>query len=161
MRSKANWCWLSIGLALGGAGVWFFTVNMPWARAGNDRHGEYIMTTGPVSVGLVGPDLDGVWLLDYKAGKLLATVVNRATGKISGWAEVDLVNEFNIPPRQDVHFLMTTGVVAKGQTALYLAETATGKIGVYTMSVIEGPQPTITVRKHDMVLFRQPRAAGG
>ena len=81
---------------------------------------------------------DGVWLLDYRSGKLLGTVVDRDKGKINGWAEVDLTTEFNLAPRANVHFLMTTGQIAQGQAALYVAETSSGKFGVYTM----GPRRT-------------------
>ena len=99
---------------------------------------------------------DGVWLLDYRAGKLLGTVIDRNQGKIVGWAEVDLVTEFGVLPKQPVHFLMTTGMIAQGQAALYVAETTTGKFGVYTM----GPRPDnkggVVIRRHDLVLFRQP-----
>jgi hypothetical protein len=96
---------------------------------------------------------DGVWLLDYKAGKLLGTVIDRSQGKIVGWAEVDLVSEFSIAPKQDVHFLMTTGNIAQGQAALYVAEVSTGKFGVYTM----GPNPDgagLVIRRHDLTSFR-------
>jgi hypothetical protein len=61
---------------------------------------------------------DGVWLLDYRSGKLLGTLIDRNQGKIVGWAEVDLTSEFGIPPRQNVHFLMTTGNITQGQAAL-------------------------------------------
>ena len=50
---------------------------------------------------------------------------------------------------------MTTGFVTQGQSALYLAETTTGKFGVYTM----GPGANgsgIVIRRHDMTRFRQP-----
>ena len=77
-------------------------------------------------------------------------------GKIVGWAEVDLVTEFGIPPRTNCHFLMTAGQITAGQAALYVAETTTGKFGVYTM----GPRPDskagVVIRRHDLVLFRQP-----
>ena len=76
---------------------------------------------------------DGVWVLDYRAGKLLGTVIDRVQGKIVGWAEVDLCKEFGIQPGQNVHFMMTTGMIAGGQAALYVAETSSGKFGVYTM----------------------------
>jgi hypothetical protein len=126
------------------------------AYAANDRFEDYVMTTGPVSVNWTGPALDGVWLLDYKSGKLLGSVVNRVTGKVAGWAEVDLVNEFNLVPRGNVHFLMTTGNVANGLAALYVAETSSGKFGVYTMTVAEGPGASyqIFIRRYDMVSFR-------
>ena len=76
-------------------------------------------------------------------------------GKILGWAEVDLVTEFGIPPRQNVHFLMTTGHISQGQSALYVAETSTGKFGVYTMAPRNDNQPGVVIKRHDLVLFRQ------
>src|SRR5476649_2211556 len=96
--------------------------------ASNDRYQDTIMATGAVSV---NPRIqtDGVWLLDYKSGKLLGTVIDRTQGKIVGWAEVDLQTEFNVAPKQDVHFMMTTGYITQGQSALYLAETTTGQMG--------------------------------
>jgi hypothetical protein len=97
---------------------------------------------------------DGVWLLDYRAGKLLGTLIDRVNGKIIGWAEVDLVSEFNLPPRQNVHFLMTTGMIAQGQAALYVAETTSGKFAVYTMGQRPDGKPGVMIKKHDMVLFR-------
>ncbi len=169
MNLKSGLGLLVIGLSVGAGAGWLVFGGDKTAQAGpslvrsatagDDRHEDYILTTGPVSVGLAGPDLDGVWMLDYKAGKLLGTAVNRVSGKISGWAEVDLVKEFEIPPRQNVHFLMTTGAVSRGQAALYMAETTTGKIGVYTMAMGDGPRPAIQIRRHDLVLFRQPAKA--
>ena len=128
----------------------------PAKAAGNDRIDDYVMCTGAVNV---GPKLqtDGVWLLDYKGGKLLGTVIDKAQGKIVGWAEVDLVTEFELAPKADVHFLMTTGWVSAGQSALYLAETTSGKFGVYTM----GPGPTggVVIRRHDQTSFREAKPA--
>src|SRR5579862_9885247 len=72
----------------------------------NDRYQDYIMCTGATAVNPRAPT-DGVWMLDYRSGKLLGTVIDRVAGKIGGWAEVDLVTEFNIPPKTDVHFMMT------------------------------------------------------
>ena len=111
------------------------------------------MCTGAAAVNPRIPT-DGVWLLDYRGGKLLGTVIDRAQGKIIGWAEVDLVTEFGLPPRQNVHFMMTTGSIAQGQAALYVAEVTTGKFGVYTMGPRPDNQPGVAIRKHDMVLFR-------
>jgi hypothetical protein len=128
--------------------------------ASNDRYEDYIMCTGAVSIN-PRVQTDGVWILDYRSGKLLGTVIDKTQGKIVGFAEVDLTSEFNLTPKQDVHFLMTTGYVTQGQSALYLAETATGKFGVYTM----GPGPNgmgIVIRRHDMTSFRTvaPAPAG-
>src|SRR5262249_28882219 len=130
MRDSGRLLWLTTGLILGalGAGI-YFGPGRP-VQAANDRFEDYILCTGSVAI-TPRPMTDGVWLLDYRAGRLLGTVIDRSAGKITGWAEVDLVTEFGIPPRQNVHFLMTTGQIALGQAALYVAETTTGKFGVY------------------------------
>ena len=137
----------------------FFLNHPRQAEAGStDRFQDYILATGAVSV---NPKIqtDGVWLLDYKSGKLLGTVIDRTIGKIVGWAEVDLTTEFNLQAKADVHFMMTTGYVTQGQSALYLAETSTGQFGVYTM----GPGQNgsgIVIRRHDVTKFRQPVQPG-
>ena len=153
MKNLNRVLWLMLGLILGAVGAaWHF--NPKQALAGNDRFDDFILCTGAVSIHPKSP-MDGVWLLDYRAGKLLGTVIDRSTGKIVGWAEVDLTSEFNLQPKQNVHFMMTTGTITQGQAALYLAETATGKFGVYTMGQRPDNKPGVAIRRHDMVLFRQ------
>ena len=154
MRGFGSLGLVALGLALGtGTTVFYLGQPKPAVAASNDRHQDYIMATGAVSVN-ARVQTDGVWLLDYKAGKLLGTVIDRAQGKIVGWAEVDLINEFALKAQQDVHFMMTTGYITQGQSALYLSETSTGQFGVYTM----GPgvnNSGIVIRRHDMTKFRQ------
>jgi hypothetical protein len=159
MKDVGRFLWLLLGLAIGAGGVALYFGQMRQAQA-NDRYEDYILCTGAVSVNQ-GAKTDGVWLLDYRAGKLLGTIVDRRTGKISGWAEVDLVTEFGIQPKQNVHFLMTTGSITQGQAALYVAETSTGKFGVYTMGPRPDNRPGVVIQRHDMVLFRQVPIAGG
>ena len=140
---------LAIGLAIG------FAYRGPqpvWANSG-DRHEDYVLCTGPVAVG-PGAKTDGIWLLDYRTGRLLGTLVDRNSGKVVNWAEVDLVGEFGVAPRQNVHFLMTTGSIAQSQAALYLAETVSGKFGVYTMGPRPDNTPGIAIRRHDLTTFR-------
>ena len=165
MKATGQFVFLVVGIAVGVVAAVFYLGQPSMVRAAsNDRYQDYIMATGAVSVN-PRVQTDGVWMLDYKSGKLLGTVIDRAQGKIVGWAEVDLRTEFGLVPQQDVHFIMTTGYVTQGQSALYLAETATGQFGVYTM----GPGQTgngIVIRRHDMTKFRQqapagPAAAGG
>jgi hypothetical protein len=134
------------------ATVLFMSPPRQAGAASNDRYQDFIMATGAVSL---NPKIqtDGVWLLDYKAGKLLGTVIDRTQGKIVGWAEVDLSAEFNLQARADVHFMMTTGYITQGQSALYLAETTTGQFGVYTMG--PGVNGTgVAIRRHDLTKFR-------
>jgi hypothetical protein len=159
MKSFGRFAWMAAGIAVGVAAAMFYLGQPRQAgAASNDRYQDTIMCTGAVSV---NPRIqtDGVWLLDYKAGKLLGTVIDRTQGKIIGWSEVDLQTEFNIAPKQDVHFIMTTGYITQGQSALYLAETTTGQMGVYTMG--PGQNGGAVIRRHDMTKFRQQAAAGG
>ena len=163
MRSRNSAIMLTAGLALGVGLGWLLFGSQRAALAGsNDRFEDYILCTGPVASNFsqhnFGVELDGVWLLDYRSGKLLATTVDRSTGKLLTWSEVDLVSEFNLPPRASVHFLMTTGTISKGNAALYLAETTTGKMGVYTMQLApdaNGGQMTMSIRRHDVASFRK------
>lgn len=143
---------LALGLAGGLAGG-YLTGGRTVGAAATDRYQDSVMATGAVSL-KPGQDADGVWLLDYKAGKLLGTVIDKSAGKIVGWAEVDLVGEFGVQPQQDVHFMMLTGFVTRGQSALYVAETSTGKFGVYTMGPGAGGGGVV-IRRHDLTSFRQ------
>lgn len=156
MRERRHLLWLASGVMLGAVVVWWLNDTPRPAQAATlDRHEDFIMCTGPVSL-FPGVPLEGVWLLDYKTGKLLGTAIDRMHAKIISWAEVDLVTEFGIQPKQNVHFMMNTGNISPGQAALYLAEVTTGKMAVYSM----GPRPDgrygVAIRRHDLVLFRQP-----
>jgi hypothetical protein len=153
MRDTGRLLWLAVGLVLGAVAAAMYLSQARPVQAANDRYEDYIMATGAVAVNPRAPT-DGVWLLDYRAGKLLGTVIDRNLGKILGWAEVDLVTEFALPPKGNVHFLMTTGQIAQGQAALYVAETNSGKFGVYTMQPRPDGKPGLMINRHDLVMFR-------
>jgi len=157
MKDLGRLFWLSVGLAVGIAGTAYVTNSPREALAGTDRHEDYVISTGSVTLqqNLIA---DGIWLLDYRAGKLLATVVDPNFGKITPWAHVDLVQEFNIAPKQNVHFMMTTGAAINGQTPLYITETVTGRFAVYTMASRLDGRAGVFVRKHDASVYRQPAA---
>jgi hypothetical protein len=123
------------------------------SASSNDRYQDFIICSGAVAINPRAPT-DGVWMLDYKSGRLLATVIDRTVGKIAGWAEADLVTEFNIPPKEDVHFMMVTGTIAQGQAALYVAEVTTGKFGVYSMGPAPDGKGGVVIRRHDLTTFR-------
>jgi hypothetical protein len=160
MHDLGRFLWLVAGVVLGvGATVLYLGSSKP-LQATSDRYEDYIMCTGPVAVAPKAPT-DGVWVLDYRAGKLLGTVIDRGTGKIVGWAEVDLVSEFAVKPKDPVHFMMVTGSIAQGQAALYVAETTSGKFGVYTMGSRADGKAGLVIRRHDLVLFRQAPAGPG
>lgn len=143
---------VTLGVVLGGLAGWFLFGAPRPVLAGNDRQGDYVICTGMAGANPRSP-LDGVWLLDYKSGKLLATVVDRSVGKTTGFAELDLVREFGLSPNQNVHFMMAPGTITAAQAALYLVETTTGKFGVYTM----GPNSSgvgVTILRHELTTFR-------
>lgn len=154
MRTAFHAVVAALAAAVGVAATLFFIGQpRPVGAASSDRYQDFVMATGAVSLN-PRVQTDGVWLLDYKAGKLLGTVIDKTQGKIVGWAEVDLRTEFGIAAQADVHFMMTTGYITQGQSALYMAETSTGQFGVYTM----GPGPNgngISIRRHDITKFRQ------
>ncbi len=158
MRDLGRMGWLCLGLILGITGASFAYIVVPQRALGaNDRHEDYVLCTGPV---LVNPRIpsDGIWLLDYRTGRLMGTVIDHLAGTIAGWAEVDLVKEFDIAPRANVHFLMTCGVINNGQSALYVAETQTGKFAVYTMGIRPDNQSGMMIMRHSISSFR---ATGG
>jgi len=159
MRTTMQAVVAALAAAAGAAGTLFFTSQPREAgAASNDRYQDIIMATGAVSIN-PRVQTDGVWLLDYKAGKLLGTVIDKNQGKIVGWAEVELRNEFGLAERADVHFLMTTGYITQGQSALYLAETSTGQFGVYTMGPGQNGSGMV-IRRHDLTKFREHQPAG-
>lgn len=154
MKEAGRLIWLGVGVALGVVASWGVLSQNRSAQAANDRYEDYILCTGPVAVTPAAPT-DGIWLLDYRAGKLLGTVIDRTSSKIMSWAEVDLVREFAIAPKQNVHFMMTTGTITHGQAALYVAETSTGKFAVYTMGPRPDGRPGVAIRRHDQSIFRK------
>jgi hypothetical protein len=53
--------------------------------------------------------------------------------------------------------MMTTGQIAASQAALYITETTSGKMGVYSMGPRQDANPGVQIRKHDLVFFREPK----
>lgn len=159
MKSANQFVVLAAGIGLGVAGSILFggPGNAVQART-NDRFEDYVMCTGACAVNPRAQS-EAVWLLDYKNGRLLGTVIDRAQGRITGWAEVDLTNEFDVSTKSNVHFLMTTGVITAGQAALYVAEVSTGKFGVYTLGADPNTPNGVVIRRHDLSSFRRRAAS--
>jgi len=165
MKDLQRLLWLGTGALLGALAVGFYLGQARPVEAANDRFQDYVMCTGTFRSqlliggrGRINSPLDGVWLLDYRSGKLRATVIEKNTGKVLTWAELDLVKEFGIPPRQNVHFLMTTGSVDFNHAALYIAETTTSKFGVYSMIPRDDGEPGIQIHRHDLASFRPEKS---
>jgi hypothetical protein len=108
------------------------------------------VATGPVIVrydeGAKAPiPLDAVYLLDYKAGRLLATVPTyqqsaSSTRIVDTFVERDLAADFNLDLDTGAapHFLMTTGSLGPytaGWAPLYVFETTTKQLGVFRIQI--------------------------
>jgi hypothetical protein len=160
MKPAGRYFSLAIGVVAGMIGMSLYQGSQPTVQARpNDRFEDYVMCTGACAVNPLNPRMpvptDAVWLLDYRNGKLMATVIDRNVGKIAGWAELDLTSEFAISPKSNVHFMMTTGNISTGQAALYVAETSTGKFAVYSLGPDVNAQTGVSIRRHDLTTFRK------
>ncbi|MFO0867127.1 MAG: hypothetical protein U0744_21220 [Gemmataceae bacterium] len=146
---------LLLGLVVGlGVSAWHASRTPKIAfAASNDRFDDFAMCTGIVATTRNAPT-EGVWLLDSRAGKLMGGLIDRSSGKIGSWAEVDLTQDFGLPAKQHVHFVMTTGIITHGQSALYVTEPASGKFGIYTMGMRPDGQAGMSIRRHDLTTFR-------
>ena len=68
---------LVAGAGLGVIGTTYYVGQpKPVEAASNDRVNDYVMATGAVSL-TARAQTDGVWLLDYRTGKLLGTVIDK------------------------------------------------------------------------------------
>jgi hypothetical protein len=143
------------------------------ASAG-DRSGESVLATGPVLVrydeGTKSPiPLDALYFLDYKCGRLVATIpafrqTTSSTRLIDTFVERDLVSDFkldlDVGPRP--HFLMTTGSLgpfSSGWAPLYVFETTTSQVAIYRVQLQQsgglGAKP-----RFDLVELRSFAKAG-
>jgi hypothetical protein len=141
-----------LALVLGlGVGLTLANLRPAALHAGaGDRAGESIVATGPVLVrydeAAKGPvALDALYFLDYKGGRLLATVptyqqTTTSTRLIESFSERDLVADFKLDletgPRP--RFLMTTGSLGPyndGWSPLYVFETNSSQVAIYRMQV--------------------------
>ena len=142
---------LSAGLALG------LIVSGPWSRrvgaGAGDRPGDPAVAAGAVSM-QANPTTkvvfrqDALYYLDYKAGRILATVPDlrqsvAGTHVLKPFAARDLVADFRLPPGVTPQFRMTVGelgVGGGGWSPLYVFEATTRQVAVYrAQSPVLGP----------------------
>jgi len=120
----------------------------PIRASAGDRWGESVVATGPVMVRFdegakSAIPTDALYFLDYKGGRLLATIptyrqTTKSLSLIDAFEERDLVADFKLDldtgPRP--HFLMTTGSLGaytEGWAPLYVFETTTNRLGIYRL----------------------------
>lgn len=144
---------LAVGLVLG----WTLASMRP-AAVHADRSvpgGEDQLASGPVMIqhdrgNDIQVEHDAVYYLDYKGGRLMASVPSLTkTGSnsrmLETFVERDLVADFHLTPgTPDPHFLMTTGTLGALNGAwapLYVFETSSKQVAVYRLT----PQQVGTV----------------
>ena len=111
---------------------------------------------------------DALYYLDYKTGRLLATVPSYrqsacAAKYLDAFAERDLVADFKIDldhgPRP--HFLMTTGAPAfysDGSAPLFVFELTTSQVAVYRVQ--QQTVGTVTQPRFELIEIRSFSCAG-
>jgi hypothetical protein len=151
--------WLLIGLVagLGVAGV--FQAQPSFATA-TDHADEFAIATGPLNDGTI----EAVYLLDFKTGSLLGTVMSRQAGKFQAYYKRDLGPDFGLKAGQKPKFIMVTGLMQATTSqvpighALYVAELNSGKINAYIMPYrgdVAGGTTAQALIPLDSISFRQ------
>ena len=150
------------GLVLG-LGLALILQGQPSFATATDHADDFSIATGHMTV-----ELEGVYVLDFKAGKLLGTVMNRQSGKFQQFYERNLAEDFALNLRQKPKFIMVTGAMqsARAQVplnhVLYVAELNSGRMGAFYMP-FRGELAKGTVSEQlqvlDIIPFRQSGAA--
>jgi hypothetical protein len=165
-----------VALIIGGVMGWGLTSfrPVPLQASAGDRSGESIVATGPVLVRYddtaKGPvALDAIYFLDYKGGRLLATVpsfrqTTTATRLLEPFSERDLVADFKLELDSGARprFLMTTGTIGpdnSGWAPLYVFETTTSQVAVYRM-LMQTTIGTASQPRFELVEVRSYAKAG-
>lgn len=118
--------WLALGLA---GGLLLANLTQPTlvsATGSTSFYEEYRCVTGQSYDG----EIDLLWILDYRTGRLHCVSLNR-TGKLGAIAELDLLQQFELPEgtRGKPHFMMVAGKYTTGRTDfVYLVETSSGQV---------------------------------
>jgi hypothetical protein len=92
-----------------------------------------------IATGHVAADLEAVYLLDFKTGSLLGSVMNKQTGEFQQFYKRELAADFGLTAKAKPKFLMVTGAMqsARAQVpiyhVLYVAELNSGKLAAYAM----------------------------
>ncbi len=120
----------------------------PIRASAGDRYKESVVATGPVMVRFdegtkSAIPTDALYFLDYKGGRLLATIptyrqTNRSLSLIDAFEERNLVADFklDLDTGPSPRFLMTTGSLGaytEGWAPLYVFETTTNQVGIYRL----------------------------
>ncbi len=131
-NQSAVWLLIGIFVGLGLAGA--FQAQPSFATA-TDHTDEFAIATGVMP----STDVEAVYLLDFKSGLLLGTVMNKQTGTFQAFYKRPLGADFGLKAGQKPKFMMVTGLMTSAKApvpiahVLYVVELNTGKIAAYFM----------------------------
>ncbi len=148
----------------------------PLRASAGDRWGESVVATGPVMVRFdegtkSAIATDALYFLDYKGGRLLATIptyrqTTKSLNLIDTFEERNLIADFRLEldGSHDPHFLMTTGSLGaytEGWAPLYVFETTTNRVGVYRLQTQQtiGKSPRPRFELVELRSYAKPSAA--
>lgn len=167
-RSDRKLVWLTLGFAAGltMASIW---PHEPLQAASSDRNEKFAIITVPVGQGLgIAANSEAVFVLDFLTGRLTGARLSRT--RTSGSAFINfyyrnLAEDFQVNAGGEPYYAMTAGAAEiqgqRGtqwaQSALYVAELNSGKVGAFAIpfSVSQTPLPPVALTPIDTFPFRE------
>ncbi len=156
--TSSSGAWLLTGLVIG-LGIAMFFQGQPTYATATDHSDDFSISTGHLTA-----ELEAVYLLDFKTGTLLGSVMSRQTGKFQNFYRRELAADFGLAAKQKPKFIMVTGAMQSAQAnvpinhALYVAELNTGKLCAYYMPYrgeMRSGSTTESLMPLDATQFRQ------
>ncbi|MBI1311850.1 hypothetical protein GC176_11205 [bacterium] len=161
-RSDRKLVWLALGFV---AGLAMATIwpHEPLQAVSSDRNEKFAIITTPVAL-----DSEAVFVVDFLTGRLTGALLGRARG--SGTAFINfyyrnLAEDFNVTAGGEPYYAVTAGGATIqgsagsqwGQTALYIAELNSGRVGAYAIPyrISQVPTPPVPLFPIDNFPFRE------
>jgi hypothetical protein len=159
-----RWAWLGTGLVLGlaASALW---PHAPAHASATDRQDNFAICTG-----FLDPEIEAVFVLDPLEGSITGMAISPATGVFAASYRHDVRADLGVTNPAQAKFLMLTGVARfkrtagaarPGESVLYIADVASGKLAAYAVpysqqALINGtPTPPLPLKLLQVVPFRQ------
>ena len=125
--------WMLAGICVG-LGIALVFHGQPSYATATDHADDFAIATGHLTL-----EREAVYVLDFKSGSLVGTVMNSQTGQFQAFFKRELAADFGLNARQKAKFIMVTGAMQAATAkvpinhVLYVAELNSGKLGAYIM----------------------------
>jgi hypothetical protein len=161
-RTDRKLVWLTLGFVAGlaMASIW---PHEPLSAGQSDRNEKFAIITTPVAF-----DTEAVFVVDFLTGRLSGARLGRT--RTSGTAFINfyyrnLAEDFNVTAGGEPYYAITAGGAEIqnrggaqwGQSAIYVAEMNSGKVGAYAIpfTVTQTPTPPVPLFQIDAFPFRE------